>query len=134
MQSIKIETNKLKIILSIAASDERLKRLTDGMENTKMLNYVLPSEWFAAEVPMNGVRYREGHRSPSDYDDAIYKTIFTIVEIRGNSEAIGKDILTSVVSRTPLLEVWVDLNEQIVVQTLDIPVDYKYKGLPVAVY
>jgi protein-S-isoprenylcysteine O-methyltransferase Ste14 len=126
--------DKLELIMSIAASDERLNRLMDDLGNAKLLNYVLPAEWYAAEVPMNGVRDREGHRSPSDYDDARYKVIFTAAEIRGDSGASGKDILTSVIARTPLLEVWVDLNEQKVIQTLDIPEDYKYKGIPVAVY
>lgn len=131
----KIDTDKLTRIMGVALSDEGVRNRIDWADsNTMFLNYVLPTEWFAAEVPMNGVEYRAGHRSPSGYDDSLYKLIFTMAEIRGEKNVIGKDILTNVLKREPLIEVWIDLREQKVIQVLDIPDDYKYRGIPVAVY
>ena len=130
-----IDTDKLKKIINIALSNDDVKnRINWENGETKFLNYVLPSEWYAAEVPMSGVQYRAGHLSPSDYDDTRYKIIFTIAEIRGNTEAIGKEIVTTVLTREPLIEVWIDLDEQMVIQVLEIPDDYKYQGIPVAVF
>ncbi|WP_313075360.1 hypothetical protein [Lacrimispora sp.] len=83
---------------------------------------------------MNGIQYRAGHLSPSNYDRTKYKIIFTTAQMRDDKEAIGKSILTSVVERKPLAEVWVDLEAQTVEQILDIPTDYKYRGVPVAIY
>ena len=63
---------------------------------------------------MNGIQYRAGHLSPSTYNRAKYKIIFMTAQIRSNKEAAGKNILTSVVERKPLAEVWVDLEAQTV--------------------
>jgi hypothetical protein len=83
---------------------------------------------------MNGIQYRAGHLSPSNYDRTKYKIIFTIAQLRGDKESTGKSILTSAVECKPLAEVWVDLEAQAVEQILDIPTDYKYRGVPVAIY
>ncbi len=83
---------------------------------------------------MNGVKYRAGHQSSSDYDDTQYKIIFTKADIRRDAEVSGKEILSNVLEREPIVEVWVDLDENTVVQILEIPDDYKYQGIPVAVY
>jgi hypothetical protein len=49
-------------------------------------------------------------------------------------EVTEKRILTNVLERKPLAEVWVDLERQTVERILDIPTDYKYRGIPVAIY
>jgi hypothetical protein len=83
---------------------------------------------------MNGIQYRAGHLSPSTYNRTKYKIIFTTAQIRSDKEATGKSILTSAVERKSLAEVWVNLEAQTVEQILDIPTDYKYRGVPVAIY
>jgi len=128
-----IESDKLAQIISIATSDDEVNAKIRDIDG-KLLNYVLPAEWYAAEVPMNGVVYRAGHLSPSDYDDTLYKIIFTSAEIRGDRNVAGKEILTNVLEREPLVEVWVDLSERSVIQILDIPEVYKYQNIPVAVF
>lgn len=80
---------------------------------------------------MNGIQYRAGHLSPSNYNKTKYKIIFTTAQIRSVKQATGKSILASVVERKPLAEVWVDLEAQTVEQILDIPTDYKYRGVSV---
>jgi len=131
----KADNIEIEQIMSIALSIEEVKnRVNMADSNTLFLNYVLPAEWFAAEIPMNGIVYRQGHRSQSNYDNNLYKIIFTSVETRGNVTVTGKEILTNVMTRNPLLEVWVDLRENVVTQILEIPENYKYKGIPVAVF
>lgn len=99
--------------MHIALSDDEVKSRIDWTDSeATFLNYVLPTEWYAAEVPMNGIEYRAGHRSPSNYDDSLYKIIFTEAEIKGNKNVTGKEILTNVLTREPLIEVWVDLGDQ----------------------
>ena len=127
-----IEDDKLEQIIAVAAANEEVAAVLANPENARYINYVLPTEWFSAEVPMNGVEYTRGHSSAAGYDNTQYKVIFTAVEVRGDEK--GKDILTGVSEREPLCEVWVDLNTRTVTQVLEIPEDYKYKGIPVAVY
>lgn len=129
-----METDKINEIFNIAASDDTIKALLNKTKGEKFINYILPREWYAAEIPMNGIQYRAGHLSPSNYDRTKYKIIFTTAQIRSDKETTGKSILTSVVERKPLAEVWVDLKTQTVEQILDIPADYKYRGVPVAIY
>lgn len=130
-----IDSDKLEQIIDIALLNDEAKSRVDRPDTeAAFLNYVLPTEWYAAEIPMNGVEYRAGHRSPSNYDDSLYKIIFTEAKIRGNKNVVGKEILTNVLTREPLIEVWVDLRDKKVIQVLEIPDDYKYQGIPVAVY
>lgn len=49
-------------------------------------------------------------------------------------ETTISEILTEILEREPLLEVWVDLEQQTVTQVFNIPEDYKYRNIPVAVY
>lgn len=132
-----IESSKLKKILDIALNDEEVKTRIDTSskdENAKYLNYILPSEWFVAEVPMNGVEHKQGHKSPSDYDKNTYKIIFTQAKIRSDKAVIGKDIITNVSERIPLIEVWVNVEENKVIKVEEITKDIMYKNTPVAIY
>lgn len=119
-------------ILTIVSKNEQTADYTNDTED-KYLNYILPTNWYAAEVPMNGIEYRSGHASPKDYDQTQYKIILTKASLR-NPNATGEEILTEILDREPLLEVWVDLEQQTVTQVFNIPEDYKYRNIPVAVY
>ena len=131
----RLSDEKINEALSVALSDEAVTAklsVVDG--GAKFINYILPVEWFAAEIPMNGVEYTKGHKSPAGYDPNLYKVIITKADIRGGAEATGKEILTSVYLREPIVEAWVDLSAHTVVRALDMPEEIKYQGIPVAVY
>lgn len=130
----KIDADKLENVLNIALSDDTVKENLNFNINDKYLNYVLPTEWYAAEIPMNGIEYRSGHQSPSDYNHNLYKVIFTKAQIRGNEDVDGKDILLNVEKRNPLLEVWVDVSQNKIIEIMDMPDHIKYDNIPVAVY
>ena len=49
-------------------------------------------------------------------------------------EVTGKEILTLVYLREPIVEVWVDLSTHAVTKVLDMPEEIMYQGVPVAVY
>lgn len=76
------DTAILDQVLETALSDERVQTRIQQDHPAKLLNYVLPTTWFAAEIPMNGVKYRAGHKSPADYDHNLYKIIFTKATMR----------------------------------------------------
>ena len=121
--------------MSIVLSDETVKTKTNGFNGgTKYLNYILPAEWYAAEIPMNKVEHKGGHYSPGAYDRDLYKIILTKAYLRDGVTATGKEILTSVYMREPLVEVWVNLSNQSVVKILDIPEEIMFKGIPVSIF
>ena len=127
-----IDETTISQILTIVSKNEQTADYINDTED-KYLNYILPTSWYAAEVPMNGIEYRSGHASPKDYDQTQYKIILTKASLR-NPNAAGKEILTEILEREPLLEVWVDLEQQTVTQVFNIPENYKYRNIPVAVY
>lgn len=130
----KIDMERLEQVVQIALSDQQVSARIDQADSAKLLNYVLPTTWFAAEVPMNGVRYRAGHKSPRDYDPNLYKIIFTEAVMRTSDPCEGEEILTNTSKREGIAEVWVDLSEQKVTQLLELPESTRYENVPVALY
>ncbi len=131
----KLSDEKINEALLLALSDETVaKKLNDFNDNVKFINYVLPTKWFAAEIPMNGVKLTKGHESPADYDHNLYKVILTKATMQDGMDATGKGILTSVYLREPIVEIWVDLSTHNIIKVLDMPEDIRYQGIPVAVY
>lgn len=142
-----LKENSATISLSTLTETEIEEILTIAKENTDVqhflankaisqaeLNYVMPTEWFAAEVPMNGIEYRKGHKSPQNYNPNFYKIIFlgaTVPEIINPS---GVEILTKTNKTTPLVEVWVDLASKRVTDIKEMPDNIKYNGIPEAIY
>jgi hypothetical protein len=93
----------------------------------------MPVQWYVAEIPMNGVKYRNGHASPADYDRNLYKVIFTKADMRTNKDVTGKDIIKNVMKREYLAEAWISLKEGKVTKLIVSPESY-YKDTPVAIY
>ena len=131
----RLTDEKINEALSIALSDETVAAKLAVFDcSANFINYVLPTEWFAAEIPMNGIEYTKGHSSPAGYDPNLYKVIITKADTWNGAEATGKEILTSVCMREPIAEVWVDLSASAIIKVLDMPEEIKYQGVPVAVY
>ena len=128
-----MKTQKLQQVLDIAMSDAEVRHRLEHHENDKLLNYILPTQWYAAEVPMNGVSNHNGHSSPAEYDKTKYKIIFTKADMRTDKDISGKDIIKNVAKREGLAEVWVDLKEGKVTKILELNESF-YKDTPVAVY
>lgn len=129
-----MDESTISEILTIVSENEQTSDYINNTENM-YLNYILPTNWYAAEIPMNGIEYRSGHASPDNYDQTQYKIILTKAILRdSNSDASGTAIFTEILEREPLLEVWVDLKKHTVTQIFDIPENYKYRGIPVAIF
>lgn len=130
-----IETEKLEQILQIVMANEEVQgRLTTIPDNTKFVNYVLPTAWYVAEAPMEPVPGARGHYTPQDYDENLYKVIFVQVDLRMNQAAEGKEILLNTIGRTPIAEVWVDLSQEDVVSIKTPSVTANYEDVQVPIY
>jgi hypothetical protein len=103
--------------------------------NQKFINYVLPATWYVSEIPMNVVEGAiHGHYHPADYDENLYRVVFTRAELRSGQEAEGREILLNTEARTPLSEAVVDLAQSKVI-SIELPGEtIKYEGVPVPVY
>lgn len=133
----KIEDPTFTQLVSIAEGNTDVQeRLTNAqVAGSKFVNYVVPTEWYVSEIPMNPVDSERGHFTPKPYDDSQYKIIFTYAELRAGQDAQGKEILLNVLGRVvPIAEVWIDLANQQVIDIKNPPETIKYEGIPVPVY
>jgi protein-S-isoprenylcysteine O-methyltransferase Ste14 len=125
------------IVKTTLANPEVQTRLESGSggANTKFINYVLPVELYVSEIPMNPVEGDGGHHFlPTDYNMNFCKIIFTRAEVRTNHEVEEKDILLNTIKRVPIIEVWVDLSQNQVIEIKDPPASVKYENIPVPLY
>lgn len=130
-----LSDEKINNVMQIVRNDTQVVALLSNFdESSQYINYILPTEWFAAEIPMNGVEIRQGHHSPSNYDTNLYKVIITKITRKNNNSVSTSDLLTNVYAREAIAEVWVNLSRQQVVQVLDMPENIRYDGVPVAIY
>lgn len=131
----KLSNEKITDIIQIVETNHQVAAmLAEDTSNTQYLNYILPTEWFAAEIPMNGVTLRQGHYSPKNYDNNRFKVIITKVTTKNDKIVSPSNLLTNISIREPLLEVWLDLSNHQVTQILDMPDRLRYEGIPVAIY
>lgn len=130
-----LSDEKINDIMQIVNTDSQVVAILSSFdESSQYINYILPTEWFAAEIPMNGVEVRQGHYSPKDYDTNHFKVIITKITTKGNHVVPISDLLTNVHSREPIAEIWIDLSKKQVTQVLDMPDNIRYEGVPVAIY
>ena len=130
-----LSDEKINDVMQIVRTDTQVAARFSGFdESSQYINYILPAEWLAAEIPMNGVEVRQGHYSPSNYNANLYKVIITKITTRNNNTVSASDLLTNVYAREAIAEVWVDLSKQQVTQILDMPQTIRYDGIPTAIY
>ena len=119
------------ILHIVESNSDVISVISEHNDQTMYLNYILPTTWFAAEIPMNGMERGRGHSSPRNYDPNHFKVIITKVNLRDNNADLE---LTNIHSREFVIEVWVNLLEQSVTQILGRPEEIMYEGIPVALY
>jgi protein-S-isoprenylcysteine O-methyltransferase Ste14 len=134
----KIDQATFEKVIALAKSDPEVQARIAALPtaNPKFLNYILPTEWNVSEIPMNQAAGEEGHQFPANYNQNLYKVVFTSVVLYGNLDAQGRDILlnTDANLRTPIVEANVDLAQNKVVSISNPPAQVKYEGVPVPVY
>ena len=125
---------KMDDIMHIINTDDDVVSILAAHDDDAIyIHYILPTTWFAAEIPMNGLERGRGHASPRDYDPNYFKVIMMRVNLRNRDAAQTSNLLTNVHTFDAVVEVWVDLSEQRVTQILDIP-EGIYDGIPVAIF
>lgn len=137
ISACKLEKDRLDQIIQLALSNSEVKSRIEKAEesgNVKFLNYVLPRDWYIAEIPMNGIGVNGYHQSSQNYDKSEYKIIITKAEMRSKADVKGKQIIQNLKSRKILAEVWVNIEEGKVVKVLDMPDNIMYEDIPVAIY
>jgi len=134
----KLGSEEMERLAGIALADERVRTKLDNAREgaqTRFLNYVAPAGWYISEIPMNVVEGDPNHFLRSDdYDEDIYKIIFTRADIRTDRGVEGEALLLNTVGSRPIVEVWIDLFRGKVVDLKEPPAAVRYGKIPVPVY
>lgn len=113
------EPDTLARIVALSQADPRLSADLDGALGTapsRLINYVLPADWYVPEIPMNRPVGVDCHHTPTAHDRERYRVVFTRASLGSSPDAMGREILLVAKSTHPLLEATVDLRQGRVVE------------------
>jgi protein-S-isoprenylcysteine O-methyltransferase Ste14 len=108
-----LTAQELDSVYRLAADDANVRRrLEDVANNAKLLVYVLPTDWYLADLPVESLSVEEwrrlgGHHTPANFDRRSYKVLFTRV-LSYAPTARGRDIVKFAYGRDALFLVRVD--------------------------
>jgi hypothetical protein len=132
-----LDEREIGTLLHLAIETPEVKQgLSNASDKTgiKYLNYIVPTDWSASEVPMNPVENIAAHHSyPANKKIDRYKIVFTQSHQR-RENMTGKNILLNTAGRMPLLEVIIDLPLKEVVQIIAPVQDYRLDGVPLPLF
>ena len=101
---------EMESTLQIAlAPSEVQNKLAQAGYGAKLLNYVVPLNWFLPDLPLEkspeGVY---GHHQPKSFNRDEYKVLFTKAQLTTDEPVADKDIIKKTVAREPLIVVKVN--------------------------
>lgn len=133
-----LDDQTLKQAIEIALADPQVQAqlaTTQPTPDAPWLNYILPTDWYVAEIPMNQPAGAErGHYTPTPYDATQIRIVFTQATLSAGQQAEGRDILLSTPQRVPLGEAVVDLAQGTVIDLVAPSETIMYDNIPVPVY
>jgi hypothetical protein len=139
LAAIPLDNARVNQILQIAENDERVRQRRAGLAGStgvKLVNYVLPDEWYLGDIPMNMGGHDEGHIEPENYNPNLYKVIFmqaTVSPTAGDVQ--GKELVLHTIQRIPLFEARVDLAQNKVIEMVEIPLEsIRWQGFPTPLF
>ncbi|UCC71171.1 MAG: isoprenylcysteine carboxylmethyltransferase family protein [Gemmatimonadota bacterium] len=131
--------DELQSAYHVATKDSRVRDKMRGAGAAgKLLVYVIPSEWYLADLPMADLEIEEirrlgGHHVPTDFDRLRYKVLFTSVRTHAD-DASGRDIVRKAYGLDPILLATVDLAAQQVIGIETPPPHVLWGDIPTPLY
>jgi protein-S-isoprenylcysteine O-methyltransferase Ste14 len=132
----KLDEIQIKKIRDIALYDDEVKRkLSDLGFNPRLLNYVVPADWYISEIPMHVTESDPQHfLRTTGYAKNTYKIIFAEPVFSCNCVISGKKIIGSARTIKPVMEVWLDKTLETVIDIKQPPTDDRYENVPLPVF
>src|ERR1700730_5312557 len=101
--------NELSSAYQLAAANPEVQQKLQSVEpSAKLIVYVIPSEWYLPDLPVEVLYNLGGHRTTKNYDRRYYKVLFTQARTHFH-EMAGKDIVKWAYGRNPLILVRVNI-------------------------
>jgi protein-S-isoprenylcysteine O-methyltransferase Ste14 len=132
----KLDENQIKKMSEVALADKEVQYRIFGLGNeTRFLNYVVPADWYISEIPMHMTESDPQHfLRNTGYDKSIYKIIFCEPIFSCNCAISGKKIISSARTIKPVLEVWLDMSMEKVIDIKESLTDPRYENVPLPIF
>ena len=131
-----LERDPLGRVALVAGADPRVEsalRAARERGGRAFINYVLPADAFVPEIPMSAPAGVHCHQAPRGVKSAHYRVVFTQVERSRSAEPRGPAILLDAITRIPVLEAWIDLDQARVERVAAPSVLGRFAGTPVPI-
>lgn len=129
---------ELKRIVDMALNDPRIAERLGSAGNGSAqpsLNYVVPTEWYLADIPMEAIPEEiHGHHQPDDYDRTRYKVLFTEARLRTAAPVRGEEIITQTYGRKPIVLAYVDTAAGRVTEIVTPPEHVRWGDIPTPLF
>lgn len=109
----------------IARSDPRVQQLLEQTREARFIVYVVPSEWFLPDLPLDKVDPPGGHHVPPEFDHLHFKVLFTRARFHGTAPS-GADIVKAAYGRDPIVVAFVDVGKLTVTEIARPPSHVKW--------
>jgi protein-S-isoprenylcysteine O-methyltransferase Ste14 len=106
-----LDRGELDSVYRTARSAPEVRRMLQQDGDARFIVYVVPSEWFLPDLPLDAVNPSGGgHHTPANFDRTRYKVLFTRARLHGGAPS-GADIVRAAYGREPLIVAHVDARE-----------------------
>lgn len=124
--------NEINDIYNLVMTELTVKEeVTAKLKEQKMINYLLPSDLYISEIPMERPLKETSHVYGGSYDNSKLKFIFTTAVFPKNSEINSEyELLLKALRVEPFLEVWIDLSNNKIIKYLPLHGTQRYKNIP----
>ena len=129
-----LSENELSSAYQLAAANLEVQQKLQSIEpSAKLIIYVLPSEWYLPDLPIEVLHKLGGHRTPKNFDRRYYKILFTQARTHFH-ELADKDIVKWSYGRDPLILVRVNIAAASVMEVETPPAHVVWGDIPTPMF
>jgi protein-S-isoprenylcysteine O-methyltransferase Ste14 len=121
ISTARLDRGEVETVYRTARAAPEVRRAIDAAGDARLIVYVVPSDWFLPDLPLDPLAPGQGgHHVPADFDRTRYKVLFTRARVHGGAPS-GADIVRAAWGRDPLIVAHVDTREGTVTRLSEPP-------------
>jgi protein-S-isoprenylcysteine O-methyltransferase Ste14 len=132
------EDEELQQLIAIANSDLAVKQFIESKnnQNTKLISYIMPGDMYISEIPMQQPEIITSHVSNPNYDESVYKIVYTKANLPETTETnTASHLINNTLSLKPFFEVRIDMKNKKITDIIELNISVvNYANMPEPVF